>query len=632
MTVQQPIGQSQPNLVATAPYQMATYQPQPGTPGQNPFTTTGTVPSTNLFYRYQQFPQTPSRMNPSDHIHMAAQYSTLQHHPDSEMGRAAYSQQHGGMHYQRTKPAGYSIFCSTICGSGTNELLRPRRNVQCLPSHVHRAAIQVPRKWDGTTAMRGSPVVPSEQTLDIVVLVSFSPISAYIEDYHYAPSPEISSGFISQMSPTASTLLDSELVSEVPSPDLSAKDDNTEHIATAIDTFEPLIKSSSIPSSPALLEPALSDTFILLENPSTFDTSVSSDVNAGLLDVVSMLPDPSSLSSTTDSVVHVMPSDIIEPINLYSVESRMAQAEGQPFMTQVNMYGEDGSSSGFHAHVDDGAIINVIDTEAYIIPNMFGTPAARSKHPVSQRATVSEELEGKEPANKTTNLHMMIITIPPDVPLPESSPPPLVQTNEQYIFAYDSNTSRATITEFSEQLSQAGAHIVLADHKPMLMPMNTTNAHHDSPSTPVLFTETTAMDNEVGEVPEFSLPSEDNRGIYTRHTNPFNPVQVKEILKLVTVGEDLMEEQRERVRGFIAQHADTFALTVKEVFPVDFKSFKLTFPTDDNGMAGDYFDEKLERGSECSKDLEACAEAKREKAQKVLARLSAVMRSRSATE
>ncbi|KAG1806374.1 uncharacterized protein HD556DRAFT_1214677, partial [Suillus plorans] len=37
----------------------------------------------------------------------------------------------------------------------------------------------------------------------------------------------------------------------------------------------------------------------------------------------------------------------------------------QPFMTQVNMYGEDGSSSGFHAHVDDGVMINVINAEAY---------------------------------------------------------------------------------------------------------------------------------------------------------------------------------------------------------------------------------------------------------------------------
>lgn len=41
---------------------------------------------------------------------------------------------------------------------------------------------------------------------------------------------------------------------------------------------------------------------------------------------------------------------------------------------------------------------------------------------------------------------------------------------------------------------------------------------------------------------------------------------MKEILKLVKIGEDLTEEQQGRVHEFIAQHTDTFTLTVKEVF------------------------------------------------------------------
>ncbi|KAG1806375.1 uncharacterized protein HD556DRAFT_1436345 [Suillus plorans] len=93
MTVQQPASQSQPNLVSMIPYQVPMYQPQPITPGQNPFTTTGAVPSTNLFYHYQPFQQTPSRANAVDRVRIAAQYSMLQHHQDSETGRAAYNQQ-----------------------------------------------------------------------------------------------------------------------------------------------------------------------------------------------------------------------------------------------------------------------------------------------------------------------------------------------------------------------------------------------------------------------------------------------------------------------------------------------------------------------------------------------------------
>ncbi|KAG1859494.1 hypothetical protein C8R48DRAFT_605610, partial [Suillus tomentosus] len=273
----------------------------------------------------------------------------------------------------------------------------------------------------------------------------------------------------------------------------------------------------------------------------------------------------------------------------------------QPFMTQVNMYEEDGSSSGFHTHIDDRAMINVINAEAYhtasrrigkllpstrvlrmadgslvpslcvwtgeikwrtartivtfevfpsggswkvligkpllqqlhavhdytndiislpstnplnpgpiVILNIFSTPAARSKRPISRRATVSEELKSKEPTAKAASPHVMIVTIPPDVPSPDSFPSPLIQTNEQYIFRYDTDTGRTAITELSDQLSQAGVHIVLADRKPKLMPMNLPNAHHNSPCTPVLFMETTPSDNEVSEVPEFPLPSEDS--------------------------------------------------------------------------------------------------------------------------
>ncbi|KAG1853660.1 hypothetical protein F4604DRAFT_1686249 [Suillus subluteus] len=66
---------------------------QPFNPG-NPFTATGAVPCTNLFYRYQQ-PQTPSpsHINIGERMKIAAQYAGLPHQPDTEVGRAAHAQQ-----------------------------------------------------------------------------------------------------------------------------------------------------------------------------------------------------------------------------------------------------------------------------------------------------------------------------------------------------------------------------------------------------------------------------------------------------------------------------------------------------------------------------------------------------------
>ncbi|KAH7919814.1 hypothetical protein BV22DRAFT_986463, partial [Leucogyrophana mollusca] len=65
---------------------------------------------------------------------------------------------------------------------------------------------------------------------------------------------------------------------------------------------------------------------------------------------------------------------------------------------------------------------------------------------------------------------------------------------------------------------------------------------------------------------------------YTRHKNPHAPARVAEILRLVEIGNDLTEEQRNRVRDMIKHYADNFALSIREVYPVDFKTFKLSFP------------------------------------------------------
>ncbi|KAG2100646.1 uncharacterized protein F5147DRAFT_560134, partial [Suillus discolor] len=65
---------------------------------------------------------------------------------------------------------------------------------------------------------------------------------------------------------------------------------------------------------------------------------------------------------------------------------------------------------------------------------------------------------------------------------------------------------------------------------------------------------------------------------YTRHTDPFNPIRVTEILRQIKIGDDLTTEQCEQVTSLCSEFADTFALAISEVFPVDFKTFKLSFP------------------------------------------------------
>ncbi|KIM37850.1 hypothetical protein M413DRAFT_54364, partial [Hebeloma cylindrosporum] len=56
--------------------------------------------------------------------------------------------------------------------------------------------------------------------------------------------------------------------------------------------------------------------------------------------------------------------------------------------------------------------------------------------------------------------------------------------------------------------------------------------------------------------------------LFTRMTEPHKPERVKEILRLVTIGTDLREDQSTKVRELIASFADIFALSVHEVHQV----------------------------------------------------------------
>ncbi|KAJ6570675.1 hypothetical protein B0H10DRAFT_2353821, partial [Mycena sp. CBHHK59/15] len=75
--------------------------------------------------------------------------------------------------------------------------------------------------------------------------------------------------------------------------------------------------------------------------------------------------------------------------------------------------------------------------------------------------------------------------------------------------------------------------------------------------------------------PEISLS--DDPEIHTRLTDPKNPRRVAEIWKQMTVGKDLDAEQVKRVRGFVEEYADCFALSMREVVPIPGPSTRWTF-------------------------------------------------------
>lgn len=81
----------------------------------------------------------------------------------------------------------------------------------------------------------------------------------------------------------------------------------------------------------------------------------------------------------------------------------------------------------------------------------------------------------------------------------------------------------------------------------------------------------------LAELPEIEQ-QEDEPTTYSRQTNPFNPARVKEIIQQVKFGEDLSEAERKELEQLVADNADSFALTLKEVVPIPGAALNLNVP------------------------------------------------------
>lgn len=87
--------------------------------------------------------------------------------------------------------------------------------------------------------------------------------------------------------------------------------------------------------------------------------------------------------------------------------------------------------------------------------------------------------------------------------------------------------------------------------------------------------------NDKGSGTEIEVDTlEFKSNLFTRFTDPRKKERVAEILRQVTVGPDLNEEERNKVTSFLTEWADVFALSVSEVKQVDGAVLHLDIPSE----------------------------------------------------
>ena len=267
--------------------------------------------------------------------------------------------------------------------------------------------------------------------------------------------------------------------------------------------------------------------------------------------------------------------------DLYAVEVNPTRPSNEsiPFTTRIKLHGPKGELVRLPATVNGGAMVSAIDSTAF----------ARSRHRLAPTTPSSRILRMADgtlvPSNGlwtgTLEWNNMVITAPFEI-FPSGGSwtvligKPLLR-DIRATHAYDTDT-------ISVPTPQTPINITNTNDPPEDNPREVTehsSAHTaDDPSTVQTITDDTpeidTTNQDIGVIPDVDLNSSND--VFTRKTTPFNPERIARIQELITVGDDLDSEQRETIRNFIAEYADCFALSVREVLPITFKEHHLRIP------------------------------------------------------
>lgn len=120
-----------------------------------------------------------------------------------------------------------------------------------------------------------------------------------------------------------------------------------------------------------------------------------------------------------------------------------------------------------------------------------------------------------------------------------------------------------------------GAPTTLRNHNLKAVTQSQTHGTSEAPIHVITTEGAPSEESEFAEVPTDGL---EKNPIFTRHTDPFSPKRVDEVLKQVTIGEDLLSDERRQVIDLISSYADCFALSVSEVCQAEGAVHRINVP------------------------------------------------------
>jgi transposase InsO family protein len=262
-------------------------------------------------------------------------------------------------------------------------------------------------------------------------------------------------------------------------------------------------------------------------------------------------------------------------VNLFSIDAngeREEKEKTEPFIHQVRLHGPQGEIVRVRANIDDGAMKEVMSSAMFRkVKHRLGTTSPSSQLlRVANGMIVESEArwEGKIDVNGISARTVFEV----------------FDSGGKWDFLFGKTlleTFKAVHNYESDEITVHGNEgSVILRNQSHTTRRSQSNTQPPTTSHICVVTDETQPheDEEPAEVDVDALKNDTH--LFTRMTKPHKPERVQELLRLVTIGDDVNPEERQAVRQLISDFADIFALSVSEVKTVEDAIHHLDIPPD----------------------------------------------------
>lgn len=275
-------------------------------------------------------------------------------------------------------------------------------------------------------------------------------------------------------------------------------------------------------------------------------------------------------NTVSNVLTSITKSDVVDLFDIGANEVKEGIGNTKPFRHRVHFHGPQGEVVRVWANIDDGAMKEVMSSDMFKrVKHKLGTGKPSSQLlRVANGVIVQSEAkwEGEIEVNGVrANVAFEVF-----------------DSGGRWDFLFGKTlleTFKATHNYELDEITINGDEGKAVLRNQALTANQTSHQPTSTPAICVITDEPQRDDDE--QTSEINLEAfQGDNNLFTRLTQPFKPERVDEVLRLVTIGNDLSPDERQKVQDLVRSFADIFALSVSEVKVVDNTTHRLDIPTD----------------------------------------------------